>query len=190
MYIGTAYILAVYGMSGERGTQSSRAPHPAAWRMASRRIGGFPALIPGRGVRVLRGVGCASRPSRRVGAFHHHHRQHRRQHHRRDHRRHHRRTIGATATGAGQQPLQDHPRFATLDNPPPSSPPDDNPPPSPPSRDRQHHQPALHPATFHPPPARGIIGNVVLNPPLGGATHLCTSGTTVPKPSHTHTLAQ
>ena len=27
--------------------------------------------------------------------------------------------------------------------------------------DRQHHQPALHPATFHPPPARGTIGNVV-----------------------------
>ena len=46
------------------------------------------------------------------------------------------RTIGATATGAGQQTLQEHPRFATLDNPPPSSPPDDNPPPSPPSRDR------------------------------------------------------
>ena len=32
--------------------------------------------------------------------------------------------------------------------------------------------------------------SVIVNPPLGGTTYLCTSGTTVPKPPHTHTLAQ
>jgi hypothetical protein len=32
MFIGTTYVIAVYGMSGERGAQSSRVPHPGAWR--------------------------------------------------------------------------------------------------------------------------------------------------------------